>query len=167
MCVISRREGMGLPLYTIRATSDDTRLVLVAWCQRDSRWVLLPQHEARDSGPDLSFDIPASPECMSGLARANSAEVQQTRMPRPTDGANVEGMGLPLYTIRATSDDTRLVLVAWCQRDSRWVLLPQHEARDSEPDVSFDIPASPECMSGLDRANSAEVIRYVSPSEFR
>ncbi|GJY77659.1 lipase, GDSL [Tanacetum coccineum] len=78
-----------------------------------------------------------------------------------------EGMGLPLYTIRATSDDTRLVLVAWCQRDSRWVLLPQHEARDSGPDLSFDIPASPECMSGLARANSAEVIRYVSPSEFR
>nr|GEW03462.1 hypothetical protein [Tanacetum cinerariifolium] len=40
------------------------------------------------------------------------------------------------------------------------------QARDSRPDVSFDIPASSECMSGLARATSTEVIRYVSPSEF-
>ncbi|GKB54123.1 hypothetical protein Tco_0904876 [Tanacetum coccineum] len=66
---------MGLPLYTIRATPDNTRLVLVVWCQRDSRWVLLPRHGTRDPGPDLSFDTPASLECMSGLARASSAEV--------------------------------------------------------------------------------------------
>ncbi|GJR44028.1 hypothetical protein Tco_1312131 [Tanacetum coccineum] len=47
------------------------------------------------------------------------------------------------------------------------VLLPRHGDRDSGPDLSFDIPASPECMSGLARAISVEVIRYVSPLEFR
>ncbi|GJR02036.1 putative ribonuclease H-like domain-containing protein [Tanacetum coccineum] len=30
----------------------------------------------RDSGPELSFDIPASLKCMSGLARASSAKIQ-------------------------------------------------------------------------------------------
>ncbi|GJY20667.1 hypothetical protein Tco_0393233 [Tanacetum coccineum] len=39
--------------------------------------VLLPRHGTRDSGPDLSFDVPASPECKSGLARASSAEWEQ------------------------------------------------------------------------------------------
>ncbi|GJX49341.1 serine carboxypeptidase-like protein 25 [Tanacetum coccineum] len=37
--------------------------------------VLLPRHGTRGSGPDLSFDITASPECKSGLARASSAEL--------------------------------------------------------------------------------------------
>ncbi|GJY71387.1 retrovirus-related pol polyprotein from transposon TNT 1-94 [Tanacetum coccineum] len=39
--------------------------------------------------------------------------------------------------------------------------------RDSRPELSFDIPASPECMSGLAHTSSTEVISYVSPSEFR
>ncbi|GKA52247.1 hypothetical protein Tco_0745443 [Tanacetum coccineum] len=37
--------------------------------------VLIPRHRTRDSGPDLSFDIPPSLECKSGLARASSAEL--------------------------------------------------------------------------------------------
>ncbi|GJZ00243.1 hypothetical protein Tco_0517672 [Tanacetum coccineum] len=65
VCVIPHSEGMGFPLYTMRATPDDTRLVLV----------LLFWYETRDSEHDLSFDIIASPECMSSLARASSAEV--------------------------------------------------------------------------------------------
>ncbi|GJV01747.1 hypothetical protein Tco_1335316 [Tanacetum coccineum] len=47
------------------------------------------------------------------------------------------------------------------------VLLPRHGTRDSKPDLSFDIPASPECMSGFAHASSSEVISYISPSEFR
>ncbi|GKB56933.1 hypothetical protein Tco_0913119 [Tanacetum coccineum] len=47
-------------------------------------------------------------------------QVQKIRMSRPTDGVSVEGMDLPLYTIRGTPDDTRLVLVVWCQGDRRW-----------------------------------------------
>ncbi|GKA56620.1 hypothetical protein Tco_0755692 [Tanacetum coccineum] len=37
--------------------------------------VSLPQHRTRNSGPDLSFDITASPECMPGLSHASSAEI--------------------------------------------------------------------------------------------
>ncbi|GJZ27803.1 hypothetical protein Tco_0572450 [Tanacetum coccineum] len=37
--------------------------------------VLLLRHGARDSGLDMSFDIAASPECMSGLAHVSFTEV--------------------------------------------------------------------------------------------
>ncbi|GJS89393.1 hypothetical protein Tco_0772029 [Tanacetum coccineum] len=45
------------------------------------------------------------------------------------------------------------------------VLLLRHKTRDFVPDLSIDIPASPEYIFGLGRAGLSEVISYVSPSE--
>ncbi|GKC47008.1 hypothetical protein Tco_1064730 [Tanacetum coccineum] len=45
------------------------------------------------------------------------------------------------------------------------VFLLQHDAGDSGPDMSFDTSASPEYMSGLDRASLAKMVRCASLSE--
>ncbi|GJV23329.1 retrovirus-related pol polyprotein from transposon TNT 1-94 [Tanacetum coccineum] len=49
--------------------------------------------------------------------------------------------------------------------DEPIVLLLWHGTRDSGPDLFFDIPASSEYLSGLDRASPTKVISYVSPLE--
>ncbi|GKB66531.1 hypothetical protein Tco_0927943 [Tanacetum coccineum] len=63
VCVVPRSNGMGFPLYTMRATPNDMRLAM------------LFRYGTRDSGHDQSFDIIAFPKCMFGLARASSTEV--------------------------------------------------------------------------------------------
>ncbi|GJZ25648.1 hypothetical protein Tco_0569901 [Tanacetum coccineum] len=98
---------------------------------------------------------------------------KQIEMLGLTDGANVEanlrgplelGKWDSILVIIGFSLAPPDVVPSVSETAAGLVLLLQHDAGDPRPDMSFNTSASPEYISGLDRASSAKVVSYVSPS---